>query len=153
MASASYQALTATRRTTARRGGPNPGPRSRRWVEQFARARTKTEKRDWSVGQGINETGFLAPHDAARRPRPGPLEFMGRMLPPLKGATSNQHDAAPEIKAFFDELFARWLGTEPVDAVVMALGMGAARPTGPRASGARASQPGATRASTPGFGN
>ena len=74
------------------------------------------------------------------------------MLPPLKGATSNQHDAAPEVKAFFDEVFARWLGTEPVESVVMTLGAGAAARPVPVSSGARHHSP-ATRASTPAFGN
>ena len=64
------------------------------------------------------------------------------MLPPLKSAPSSQHDAAPEVKAFFDEVFARWLGTESVASVVMTLGAGAAARPLPISSGVRASQSG-----------
>ena len=152
MASASYQALTAYPPIAGTSRRPEPWAALAPLVEQFARARTKTEKRDWFVGQGINETEFLHHTTLPDGPRPGPLEFMGRMLPPLKGATSNQHDAAREIKAFFDELFARWLGTESVDAVVMALGMEPPADPGP-APAAHAHRSPATRASTPGFGN
>ena len=74
------------------------------------------------------------------------------MLPPLKSATSNQHDAAPEVKAFFDEVFARWLGTEPVESVVMDARRARRRPPLPVSSGARASQPGSASSTLP-FGN
>jgi len=142
MAAASYQALLAYPPIAGASRQPESWPALVPLVEQFARARTKTEKRDWFVGQGIDDTAFLHHTTLPDGPRPGTLEFMGRLLPPLKGATSNQHDAAPEVKAFFDEVFARWLGTEPVESVVMAFGPGAAARPLPASSGARASQPG-----------
>ena len=142
MAAASYQALLAYPPIAGASRRPESWAALVPLVEQFARARTKTEKRDWFVGQGIDDTGFLHHTTLPDGPRPGALEFMGRMLPPLKSAKSNQNDAAPEVKAFFDEVFARWLGTESVESVVMTLGPGgAARPL-PASSGARPSQPG-----------
>ena len=142
MAAASYQALVAYPPIAGASRRPEPWGVLAPLVEQFARARTKTEKRDWFVGHGIDDTGFLHHTVLPDGPRPGSLEFMGRLLPPLKGATSNQHDAAPEIKAFFDELFSRWLGTESVESVVNVLGTEAAVRPVADASGARASQPG-----------
>ena len=142
MAAASYQALLAYPPIAGAVRQPESWAALVPSVEQFARARTKTEKRDWFVGQGMDDTGFLHHTTLPDGPRPGALEFMGRLLPPLKSATSNQHDAAPEVKAFFDEVFARWLGSESVESVVMTLGPGAAVRPLPASTGARASQPG-----------
>jgi hypothetical protein len=142
MAAASYQALLAYPPIAGASRRPESWDALVPLLEQFARARTKTEKRDWFVARGIDDTGFLHHTTLPDGPRPGALEFMGRMLPPLQSATSNQHDAAPEVKAFFDALFARWLGTESVESVVTALGVDPAAPPRAAGSGARASQPG-----------
>ena len=140
MASASYEALLAYPPIAGAARRPASWATLAPLVEAFARARTKTEKRDWFVGHGIEDTAFLFHTTLPDGPRPGPLEFMGRLLPPLKGAKSNQHDAAPDVKLFFDGLFARWLGTEPVDAVVLSLAAGRAVPPAPGSIVPRASQ-------------
>lgn len=124
MAAATYQALVAYPAIARAVRQPRPWASLVPLVEQFAKARSKTEKRDWFVREGVDETGFLRDTSLPDGPRPGPLEFPGRTLPPLKSATSNQYDAADDAKAFFDDLFARWLGSEPVDIVVKALATG-----------------------------
>lgn len=143
MAAATYQALVAYPSVAGVARQPQAWAQLAPGVERFARARTKTEKRAWFVSQDERDTAFLHDTTLPDGPQAGPLEFAARMLPPLKSPTSGQYDAAADIKAFFDELFARWLGTEPVDAVVIALGAATDKPA---AAAARASQPAGTSA-------
>ena len=87
-------------------------------VMRFVRARTKTEKRDWFVEHGMPATGFLEGITLPDGPRVGAPRFEGRSLPPLPRIAAVQHDASPDIRAFFDGLVTRWLGREPVDQLV-----------------------------------
>ena len=126
MARATYEALVAYPKV---QGHPR---QAAAWsdlasaVERFARARTKTEKREWFVAQGLDDTNFLEGVSLPDGPQPGPLHFEARKLPPLKGPNSTQHDAPADVKAFFDGLIARWLGAEPVERVAAELAGAAA---------------------------
>jgi hypothetical protein len=121
MAKVTYDALVAYPSVQGRKRDARPWADLTDAVGAFAKARTKTDKHDWFVAQGLQDTAFLELTTLPDGPRPGPLEFVGRKLPPLKGPTSTQHDAPADVKAFFDTLIARWLGAEPVEDVVAEL--------------------------------
>jgi hypothetical protein len=118
MAKATYEALVAYPRVRKIARDAAPWEKVAAELEAFARARTKTDKRDWFTEHRIEETGFLAGISIPDGPRPGTLVFEGRRLPPLRGPTSNQHDAPDDVKRFFDALLRRWLGSEPIDDLV-----------------------------------
>lgn len=128
MAKATYDVLSAYPRVQGRVRSAMPWSALTPAVERFARARSKTEKRDWFVAQGIESTAFLEGISLPNGPRPGPLAFGGRKLPPLKNATSSQHDVPVDARAFFDRLMARWLGSESVESVVADMAGGNALP-------------------------
>lgn len=90
----------------------------------FAKADTKTAKRAWFKAAGIEDTAFLEGTSLPDGADPGPLQWGGRKLPALTVNVSNQHDAAPALRAFFDQVFSRWLGSGPVDALVAEHGPG-----------------------------
>lgn len=127
MAQATYEALVAYPPVQGRARKAAAWSDLAAEVERFARARTKTEKREWFVAQGVAVTDFLEGVSLPDGPSPGSLQFGGRKLPPLKGPKSTQHDAPADVKAFFDGLIARWLGSEPVEDVVAELA-GAKKP-------------------------
>ena len=77
MAAASYQALIAYPPIAGAARRPEAWAALAPLVEQFARARTKTEKRDWFVGQGIDDTGFLLHTTLPDGPRPGHARVHG----------------------------------------------------------------------------
>ena len=118
MAKATYEALTAyppvkgERRTAQDWSLLEPG------IRAFAEARSKTAKREWFVKQGIADTEFLEGTTLPDGPKPGALHFDGRQLPPLEKAASLQYDVPTDAREFFDRLFVRWLGNEPVEAIV-----------------------------------
>ncbi len=128
MAAASYEALTRYPPIAGAIRQPTPWAALAPIVERFVAARTKTDKREWFLAQGVQDTGFLRDTSLPDGARPGPLDFERHMLPPLKSAASNQHDAPAGSKAFFDAFFARWLGDEPVEAVVASAAAGSAEP-------------------------
>ena len=126
MAKATYDVLAAYPRVQGRLRNATPWSTLTPAIERFARARSKTEKRDWFVAQGIEATAFLEGISLPNGPRPGPLAFGGRKLPPLKSATSSQHDVPADARDFFDRLIARWLGSESVESVVADMAAGTA---------------------------
>lgn len=87
-------------------------------VKRFAIARTKTEKRKWFREQGFESTDFLAGISLPDGPSAGSLEPFDHAMPQLTQFASQQHDAPPGTKEFFDRLLARWLSNEPVETVV-----------------------------------
>lgn len=93
-------------------------------VDTFSKATTKTQKRAWFVGHGMADTRFLSGISLPDGPDPGPLTWNGRMLPPLPGNRSMQHDAPADVRAFFDRFLSRWLSTERIDDVVADMGPG-----------------------------
>lgn len=106
-------------------------------IRAFALADTKTRKRDWFVAQGISDTGFLQATTLPDGPDPGPLQWHGWKFPPLQDDASSQHDAAPEIRAFFDGLLARWFDNRPVEKIVEDFGSHALRSSAGRELAAR----------------
>ena len=84
-------------------------------VNRFSKAATKTDKRDWFVAQAMADTSFLEGISLPDGPRPGPLQWPRRKLPPLPNAVSTQHYTAPDVREFFDQLIARWVGREAID--------------------------------------
>lgn len=103
----------------------------------FALADTKTRKRDWFAAQGISDTGFLQATTLPDGPDPGPLQWRGWKFPSLQDNASNQHDAAPDIRAFFDGLLARWFDNGPVEKIVEDFGSPAVRSSAGRELAAR----------------
>lgn len=123
MAKATYEALVGYPAVAGRARRPAAWGTLAPAVEAFARLSTKTAKREWFVQHGVEDTSFLAGISLPDGRAPGALAWAGRKLPELSDSRSGQHDAPAAVRAFFDELLARWLGSnEPVDAVVAALG-------------------------------
>jgi hypothetical protein len=135
MAAATYDALLRYGRVEGQPRTPVAWDAMVAPVQAFAQARTKTEKRTWFNAQGMHETGFLAGTSLPDGSAPGPSASIGRMLPPVPGDASMQHDAPADARKFFDTLLARWLSAERVEDVVAALGP-AARASGPDAASA-----------------
>lgn len=121
MARATFDALNAYPRVREKAREPAAWRDLSEPVLRFARGRTKTEKREWFVAQGMDDTRFLAGISLPDGPRPGTLQILGRQLPPLKSSASSQHDVPTDAKQFFDALFAHWLSSEPVESMVLAL--------------------------------
>jgi hypothetical protein len=87
-------------------------------VRKFVSARTKTEKREWFVRQGIVDTGFLEGTTLPDGPSAGPLKFGVSQLPVLTNAHSMQHGVPPDAREFYNALIMRWLGDEQLETVV-----------------------------------
>lgn len=87
-------------------------------LEQFARAATKTEKRQWFLSHDMTDTNFLEGITLPDGPDPGPLKFTGRALPELSSSGSTQWDAAEDVRSFFDQVIERWLSEEKLEDVV-----------------------------------
>ena len=118
MAKATYDALTAYPPVKGERRTAQDWSSLELVVRAFAEARSKTAKREWFVKQGIADTDFLEGTTLPDGPKPGALHFDGRQLPPLEKAASLQYDVPTDAREFFDRLFVRWLGNEPVEAIV-----------------------------------
>jgi hypothetical protein len=97
-------------------------------IGEFSKASTKTQKRAWFLAQGMTDTQFLDGISLPDGPDPGDLQWRGRMLPPLPGIASQQHDAPADVRAFFDRFLSRWLGTERIEDVVADMGPGRTPP-------------------------
>jgi hypothetical protein len=118
MAKATYETLQSFPTVKGARRAAQDWSSFEPLVRAFAEARTKTAKRDWFVEQGIRDTGFLEGISLPDGPRPGPLSFDGRGLPPLTTPASMQHEVPSDAREFFDRLIVRWVGNEPVEGVV-----------------------------------
>lgn len=126
MADASYRAMLAYPPVQGRARAPAAWSTLVAPVAAFAVATTKTEKRRWFVDQGLADTRFLGSTSLPDGPDPGPLAWPLDRFPPLPGDASTQFDAPPDARAFVDTLLRRWLGAEPVEAVVFdAMGLDA----------------------------
>lgn len=122
MARATYEMLLAWPPIAGKTRTPASWDALQMPLDAFLKAATKTAKRQWFVAQGIDDTSFLEGTSLPDGPDPGALRWAGRRLPPMPTSVSNQHDADPQVRAFFDRLLARWLGAEKVEAVVAELG-------------------------------
>lgn len=118
MAKATYDAMAAYPLIDGRQRTVHPWNELVAEVARFARGRTKSEKRDWFVAEGISATDFLEGASLPNGLAPGSLQFTGRSLPTLKDIKSTQWDAPEDARHFFDRLLTRWLGTEKIEAVV-----------------------------------
>jgi hypothetical protein len=87
-------------------------------VQMFAKASTKTEKHAWFLAQGMEDTRFLEGISLPDGRDPGPLDWNRRMLPPLPGNASQQHDTPADVRAFFDDFLKQWLSTQRVENLV-----------------------------------
>ena len=122
MARATYDALAAypqvqgRARTAANWASLVPA------VEAFAKAGTKTHKRQWFADNGVTDTTFLEGISLPDGNGAGPLKWSGGKLPLLAAAASNQHEVPPDLRSFFDTLLLRWLGPEAVETVLAEAG-------------------------------
>lgn len=91
-------------------------------VEQFSKARTKTEKRMWFDSHGIKSTAFMQGISLPDGPAPGTLEFHNPLLPVLQQNASAQRDVPAEARVFFDTFMERWLSDTPAEQVVTEFG-------------------------------
>jgi hypothetical protein len=130
MAEATYQALQAFPRINGQVRTPVPWTQLSGEVRKFAAMRTKAAKRAWFAARGIETIGFLNDTTLPDGLEPIVERFPGRELPELRQATSSQHDAPLDAKAFFDVLFARWLGAEPIEKVLADTGLWQAKAKG-----------------------
>jgi hypothetical protein len=117
MAEATYQALVDFPPVNGQIRHPEAWDALKPHVREFAMARTKTDKRAWFNRRGVEDTGFLEGVSLPDGPTPGELVSTDRDLPPLQQSESLQHGVPEDAKAFFDELFRRWLGSESVEDV------------------------------------
>lgn len=122
MARASYEMLLTWPPIAGKKRTPASWDALQAPLDAFLKAATKTAKRQWFLAQGFDDTSFLEGISLPDGPDPGALRWAGRRLPPMSVSVSNQHDAEPQARAFFDRLVARWLGDEKVEAVVAELG-------------------------------
>lgn len=136
MAQATYGVLIAYPTIDQRARRPEAWDTLEPAIRSFALADTKTRKRDWFAAQGISDTGFLQATTLPDGPDPGPLQWLGWKFPLLQGNASNQHDAAPDIREFFDGLLARWFDNGPVEKIVEDFGSHAAQTPSAHAIGA-----------------
>lgn len=90
-------------------------------LDRFARAATKTEKRQWFLSHGIDDANFLEGVSLPDGPDPGSLKFAGRLLPELIGSPSTQWGVTEDVRAFFDKIIERWLSAEKLEVVVAEL--------------------------------
>jgi hypothetical protein len=127
MAHATYDELLKWGAVEGQPRQPAPWESLAPLVEAFAKAATKTQKRAWFVAQGVPDTSFLEGISLPDGPDPGVLAWNGRMLPPLPGTASQQHDAPADVRAFFDRFLARWLGSERIEDVLAEMGPGKPR--------------------------
>lgn len=118
MAKATYEELTAFPSINGEKRVAQDWALLEPQVRTFAAAHTKTAKHAWFVKQGIIDTGFLEGTTLPDGADPGPLYFDGRQLPMLTSVSSMQPGVSPEIRQFFDQLIARWLGGEQVETVL-----------------------------------
>lgn len=118
MAHATYDQLSAWGPIEKQARQPAPWTALATAVDTFAKAASKSAKRAWFVAQGMSDTRFLAGISLPDGPDPGVLDWPGRMIPPLPGIASQQHDAPADVRGFFDGFLARWLSAEPVEKVV-----------------------------------
>lgn len=115
MAKESYDAIASYPHVGARTRSVTPWPELVNSIKGFSRAKTKTQKRDWFVAEGVLETDFLAGITLPDGPGIGLLQFSGGLLPQLTSSQSNQYDAPQEQRNFFDKFFAAWLAGKPLN--------------------------------------
>jgi hypothetical protein len=126
MARVSYDVLLAYPPISGKKRTAAPWDSLRVPLDAFIKAGTKTAKRQWFLAEGFDDTSFLEGVSLPDGADPGLLHWTGRRLPVMPVNVSNQHDAQPEVRAFFDQVVARWLGGEKTETMLAQMGPGKA---------------------------
>lgn len=122
MARATYDALLAYPAIQSQKRKPSNWDTLNAPVQRFSIAKTKTEKRNWFVAEGVSDTNFLEGISLPDGPNPGPLHWSGRQLPPLGETTAIQHNVPADMRAFFDRLVLSWSRSRSMRTVVKEFG-------------------------------
>ena len=93
-----------------------------RELDAFARAATKTDKKNWFVAHGISDVSFLEGITLPDGKMPFTEVWQGRRLPPLPSVESHQHGIDPAPLAFFNRFFAKWMSSDDFEALANAFG-------------------------------
>lgn len=110
MAAATYQHLTAYPVLSSGPRVAEAWPAVSKELDGFLQASTKAAQRRWFLAHGVDDVSFLRGISLADGTvSPVVKTAMPRAIPPLRGVVTAQHTATPEVKAFFDAFFARWL--------------------------------------------
>ncbi|MCT8175276.1 hypothetical protein [Variovorax sp. CY25R-8] len=100
-------------------------PRVEAQLGGFLTASTKAAKAAWFREHGMEDTGFLEGISLPDGAQPWTATWSGRRLPRLQEAASTQHGVPEEVRRFFDDFFAAWLGDgDPAAALGLARGEG-----------------------------
>jgi hypothetical protein len=100
-------------------------PRVEAQLGGFVTASTKAAKAAWFREHGMEDTGFLEGISLPDGAQPWTATWSGRRLPRLQEAASTQHGVPVEVRRFFDDFFAAWLGDgDPAAALGLAKGEG-----------------------------
>ena len=91
-------------------------------LDAFARASTKTDKKNWFVAHGIADVSFLEGISLPDGKERFTQRWPGRKLPPLPSAESRQHDVNPELLAFFGRFFTQWMSSDDFAALATTFG-------------------------------
>jgi hypothetical protein len=122
MARASYDVLKQYPELTAAKRTPRTWDEVAAQLDGFIRASTKTEKKRWFAAHGIGDVSFLEGISLADGAQPFDLKWKGRKLPPLTDAVSRQHAVDPDLLAFFNRFFAKWVMTADFKALAAEFG-------------------------------
>lgn len=112
MAMSTYQVLVDYRKLVATSKAATSWDEVRPHLFGFVNARSKSDKSRWFDSQGISDRSFL---EMISLPDGGEAFsglWNGRKLAPLNKAISRQYLVETEIKAFYEEFFGLWLGSE-----------------------------------------
>jgi hypothetical protein len=91
-------------------------------LDAFARASTKTDKKNWFVAHGITDVSFLEGISLPDGKEPFTQRWPGRKLPPLPSAQSRQHDVNADVLAFFSRFFTQWMSSDDFAALATTFG-------------------------------
>jgi len=93
-----------------------------RELDAFARAATKTDKKNWFVAHVISDVSFLEGITLPDGKERFTEVWQGRRLPALPSVESHQHGIDPALLAFFNRFFAQWMSSDDFEALANAFG-------------------------------
>lgn len=97
-------------------------------VGRFVEADTKTRKKDWFIGHGIQDVSFLQGISLSDGKEPFMPVWQGRRVAPLNSAVSGQFGIESELLDFFNRFMSAWMASDQMDALVGEYGAGGGKP-------------------------
>jgi hypothetical protein len=87
-------------------------------LDDFIKARTKTEKARWFAAHGLDDVSVLEGISLPDGAEAFLQHWQGRKLPPLSTEDSRQHGIDAQLLDFYNRFFVRWLSAEDFATVV-----------------------------------